>query len=101
MLKEGDLVPGDVVQIDPAHDPVFGGAFMVVTEPKSWGAQGYVPMGVYMQQRNDAQERGGGPDKAEAGPGAVQAFYRCPFEAMERVGQAVWIVESRGEEAGE
>ncbi len=35
---------GDVVQIDPEHDPRFGGCLMVVTELKpAWnGLVGYV-----------------------------------------------------------
>lgn len=65
-----DLKENDVVQIDPEHDPVFGGCFMVVTEPKSWGAQGYVLI----------------PGQ----PRAAQAFYRCPNSALALVGRADW-----------
>ena len=69
-----DLQPGDIVQIDPAHtngkeDGGFGGCFMVVTEPKAWGAQGYVQI----------------PCKKG------QAFYRCPHEHMVKVGVAYWV----------
>jgi Lar family restriction alleviation protein len=65
-----ELVPGDVVQVDPEHDPVFGGAFMQVTEPRSWGAQGFVKV-----------------------PGGGFAYYRCPTEMMTRIGRAEWIDE--------
>ncbi len=30
---------GSVIQIDPEHDPVFGGCLMFVSEVKSWGVQ--------------------------------------------------------------
>ena len=62
---------GDVVQIDPAHDAMFGGAFLVVTELKSWGVMGYChPL-------------------AEAGG---QAYYRVAFEHIAYVGKATWVV---------
>ena len=63
---------GDIIQIDPAQDETFGGCFMVVTEPKSWGAQGYF-----------------------SAPGEDGlAYYRCPFERGVRVGKAEWAVLS-------
>lgn len=67
---------GHVVQIDPSHDPVFGGCLMVVTESRTWGVIGYVLM----------------PHQGRA----VQAFYRCPWKAIELVGLA-WWVEAEGE----
>lgn len=35
---------GDIVQLHPGicRNPMFAGCLMVVTEVKSWGAQGYV-----------------------------------------------------------
>lgn len=65
-----DLKVGDVVQIDPASDEVFGGCFMTVTEPKSWGAQGYCV----------------GPDG-----GKGLAYYRCKTENMVLIGRAEWM----------
>lgn len=65
------LEKGDVVQIDPDHDPTFGGCFMVVTEPKSWGAQGYI--------------------KVPGHEGV--AYYRCPNNAMHKIGKAEWVLE--------
>lgn len=59
---------GDVVQIDPSHDDVFGGSFMLVTEPKSWGAMGFVVI-----------------------PGQGNAYYRVPFDKCVKVGKAEWI----------
>jgi len=45
---------------------------MTVTEPKSWGAQGFV------QALGENGEIGG------------KAYYRAKFEDMELVGKAVW-----------
>lgn len=60
---------GDVVQLDPEKvgNPAFAGCMMVITEPKSWGAQGYVQV-----------------------PGSGQAYYRAKTEEMAFVGRAVW-----------
>ena len=68
---------GDVVQIDPAHDEVFGGCLMIVTEPKAWGAQGYVKI-----------------------PSQGVAYYRCPAEAMERIGEAAWVWADESDDGG-
>lgn len=69
---------GDVVQLNPelVRNKMFSGCFMVVTEPKSWGAQGYV------------QALG-----QEGKPGG-QAYYRAQFDEMEPIGAtAAWIAE--------
>jgi len=58
---------GDVFQVDPAHDDVFGASFLTVTEPKSWGVQGFVHM-----------------------PGAGDAYYRAPWAALVYIGTAEW-----------
>jgi hypothetical protein len=70
-MDKRELKIGDVVQINPFDDSHFGGNFMVVTEPKPWGAQGYCTI----------------PGKTGV------AYYRCPFEKMEYIGIAHWIVE--------
>lgn len=72
LYSKYDLKVGDVVQIDPSHDPVFGGCFMIVTEPKSWGAQGYI---------NVPGERGG------------YAYYRCKHANMQIIGRCEWMEE--------
>jgi len=69
-MEKEELKIGDIVQIDPEHDDMFGACLMIVTEPKEWGAQGYV---------NVPGKDGG------------LAFYRCKYANMERVGTAVWI----------
>jgi hypothetical protein len=68
--EDKPLQKGDIVQINPAHDEIFGGCLMVVTEPKSWGAQGYFDM-----------------------PGKGKAYYRCETANMVKVGFAEWIFE--------
>ena len=44
---------GDIVQLSPfdCRIKLLGGCFMVVTEPKPWGAQGYV-QGLGKKTRN-------------------------------------------------
>lgn len=64
----------DVVQIDPDFDPVFGGCLMVVTEVRSWGYQGHIPV---------AQPPDGG---------FGQVYYRAPFDRVVRIGKAEWVL---------
>lgn len=67
--KEYKWKIGDIIQIDPDYDSCFGSCFMIVTEPKSWGAQGYFQA-----------------------PGIEgQAFYRVKFEHGQKVGRAAWV----------
>ncbi len=74
-MQPRELKIGEIVQIDPAHTDsrdgqCFGACLMVVTEPKPWGAQGYV---------QNAGQTG-------------QAYYRCKWEHMEPTGgMAVWM----------
>lgn len=76
-MKEGTAIrPGVVVQLSPdASNPMFAYCMMTVTEPKVWGAQGYV------------QALG-----SDGKPGG-QAYYRAKWEEMELVGMAVWVAE--------
>lgn len=69
-----EFVPGTVVQLNPetVKNAAFAGCFMIVTEPKSFGAQGYV------------QALG-----TRVAPGGA-AYYRAGWEEMEIVGMAVW-----------
>lgn len=68
MTTEEELSEGDVVQIDPEHDPVFAHCFMLVDSVKPWGAQGYVEM----------------PGQDGIAP------YRCPHSGMTRIGEAAF-----------
>jgi hypothetical protein len=75
LLKEGD-----VVQLSPdVGNPMFACCMMTVTEPKAWGAQGYVQM------------------TGEDGKPGGQAYYRAQWAEMEYVGQCAWI-RGRGDE---
>jgi hypothetical protein len=71
-----NLKIGDLVQLNPelTSNQMLAGCIMVVTEPKGWGAVGYVQMG------GTDGERGG------------QAYYRAAWEEMELVGLAYWVV---------
>lgn len=71
-----ELEEGDVVQLGPeVANPMFAFCMMTITEPKEWGAQGYV--------------QGLGQDGKPAG----QAYYRAKWEEMDYVGRAVWGIE--------
>jgi hypothetical protein len=78
-MKPCALAVGDIVQLDPGQtrSKAFAGCFMVVTEPKEWGAQGYIqPVGERL-------------DTAASG----QMYYRAHWEEMEPTGgRAVWRV---------
>jgi hypothetical protein len=69
------LEVGDVVQISPEHESFFRGCFMLVTEVKVWGAQGFVAM----------------PGKRDEMPG--RAYYRCRWEHMAHIGRAAWVLD--------
>lgn len=70
------LEVGDIVQLGPnTPNPMFAYCLMTVTEPKSWGAQGYV------QMTGENGQRGG------------QAYYRSTWEHMAPTGgKAAWMV---------
>ncbi len=63
---------GDIVQVDPMLNEVFGGCMVVVTEVKSWGIQGYV--------------QSAGVDG--------QQYIRLEWDNFEKTGgKALWVVE--------
>jgi hypothetical protein len=78
---ERQLKEGDVVQLSPdVGNPMFACCMMTVTEPKPWGAQGYVQM------------------TGENGQLGGQAYYRATWDDMEYVGRAEWVVKRGGDE---
>lgn len=82
-MQERILNPGDVVQISPEmEDHLFGGCFMVITETKSWGAQGFIAI---------PQNKGRLP---------AEAYYRVKWEDMEYVGGATWIPKPYDDDKG-
>ncbi len=75
-MREGiELKEGDVVQLNPKQvlNKMLAGCFMTITEPKAWGAQGYV------QGTGENGQPGG------------QAYYRASFNEMEFIGRAEWV----------
>lgn len=74
-MEATELRVDDVVQLSPdtVRNRMFTGCMMIVTEPKPWGAQGYV------------QALG-----EHGNPGDL-AFYRATWAEMELVGRAVWV----------
>jgi hypothetical protein len=75
MNDSKQLNVGAIVQLNPdtVRNPMFAACFMVVTEPKPWGAQGYV------QALGENEQPGG------------LAYYRAQWEEMELVGAAEWF----------
>lgn len=78
-MKPGTpLEVGEIVHLDPAttRSKAFAGCFMVVTEPKEFGAQGYItPIG----ERLDIPPNG-------------WCYYRANWDEMEPTGgRAVWM----------
>lgn len=72
-----ELEPGMIVQLSPktCGNPMFAACLMVVSEPKAFGAQGYV--------------QALGQDGLPGG----QAYYRARWEEMELTGGvAPWVV---------
>jgi len=81
-MEKRDLSYGDVVQLNPDHQ--FGGMLLVVSEPKSFGCQGYLLA----------------PDNFDAVRFKGKAYLRLKWEDMEYVGKLYWVeqeVESNGE----
>lgn len=74
-MKQQELKEGQLVQLNPetVGNRMFAACIMVVTEPKVFGAQGYV--------------QGLGADGNAGG----QAHYRAKWEEMELVGTAEWV----------
>ena len=75
-MEQRELSKGELVQLNPdtVRNRMFAACIMVVSEPKSFGAQGYV------QALGDNGEPGG------------QAYYRANWNEMELVGHVEWDV---------
>ena len=74
---------GEIVQLVPGatRNKAFSGCLMVVSEPKGFGAQGYV------QALGEARDSSGG-----------KAYYRATWDEMEQTGgMAPWVVASGDE----
>jgi hypothetical protein len=77
----GVFSEGDILQINPERDTDmakrYGGMLLIVTEPKSWGAQGY------LMHYTDF----------DAVRFSDKAFLRVKFEDVVKVGRMVWMHE--------
>jgi hypothetical protein len=75
MTPDTKLEVGDLVQLSPddCENRMLAGCIMVVTEPKSFGAQGYIQV------------------TGENGQPGGLAYYRAQFAEMELVGHAEWL----------
>jgi hypothetical protein len=74
-MEPKNLKQGEIVQLNAdTKNPAFAFCLMIVTEPKPWGAQGFV-------QSLGTREAMGG-----------QAYYRAPWDEMSPTGGfAPWI----------
>ena len=84
MIKK-PLTIGDIVQLNPeTHE--FGGCLMVVTDPGSYGAQGYLFLDLEPEEGKLVRFKG-------------RAYLRVNFEDMEHVGHVEWLWEPKPESA--
>ena len=80
-MEKRELFEGDILQINPNHER-FPGFLLIVTESKSWGAQGYL-----MHSRDfDAYKYNG------------RAFLRVKFEEVEYCATIYWIESNNVQE---
>lgn len=77
-MQPGQLFVGDVVQIAPEHGLMWGGCFVFVEEPKSWGCQGFIAT----------------PKAQEQPPARI--YVRLRWEHMELIGRAVFVPSDLG-----
>jgi hypothetical protein len=79
-MEKQTMKKGQIVQLNPdtVGNKAFTGCLMIVSEPKEFGAQGYV-------QGLGTRDEGGG-----------QAYYRAKWDEMELCenGMAIWLVGS-------
>lgn len=78
-MEPRELIKGDVVQLGPrTANPGFAYCFLIVDQPKGFGAQSYV----HCVGRRDQP----------AGSGGL-AFYRAAWEDMTYIGKAAYIID--------
>lgn len=81
-MSKRDIICGRVVQLDPekTENKMFAGCFLVITEAKSWGVQGYV------QAIGEDGKKGG------------QAYYRAKYGTFATLDDsyAPWVIDEEG-----
>ena len=80
-MEKSELKEGDLTQINPEYEK-YGGMFFVVTEPKEWGAQGYLVS----------------PHNFEATRFKGLAYLRVKFAEMEYCGKIYWTLQEKEDE---
>lgn len=78
-----EIKPTDIIQINPEHDPRFGGCLMVVVRVTPDGPMGYIPAPVGATW----------PNVVVAGTNVERIRYICPFDQCIKVGQVEWIAK--------
>lgn len=69
-MEKRELKAGDIVQISPeSKNEIFRGCLVIVSEPKSFGCQGYIQV-----------------------PGEGQAYVRPTWDDIEFCGTAEWRI---------
>lgn len=79
-MEKRELKIGDVVQIAPSEKTFFSGCFMMVTEPKEWGAQGFIAI------------------PGQLGEMPNRAFSRVTWDQMDYIGRALWVPVKENDE---
>lgn len=80
-MEKQELEIGDILQLSPEH-PKYPCHFLIVTEPKNWGAQGAL---MHTRDIEGIKWKG-------------RAFLRVKFEDMEFCGKSQWIEQDSEEE---
>lgn len=83
-MEKRELQIGDLCQINPSHP--YGGALIAVTDPKEWGAVGYLMCEYETQGLVRFKGR---------------AFLRIKWEDMEYIGKLEWLNKDDVEPEGE
>lgn len=84
-MEKRQLEVGDIVQVNAENCHRWGGFLIVVTEPKSWGCQGYIVWHTDFPAIRVIK--------------SGKAFVRVKFEDIEYVGRMFWVHEDeKGEE---
>jgi hypothetical protein len=80
-MEKKELLVGDLMQINPEKER-YGGCFLVVTEPKAFGAQGYLIS----------------PFNLDATRYKGVAYLRVNFSDMEYIGHIIWGLKEEFQE---
>lgn len=77
-MDKRELEVGDIVQLNPDGNGQFGGQYLIVTEPKGFGCQGYILWEDLSKYDGATTYKG-------------RAYLRPTWDRMEFVGKAIWL----------